>query len=141
MSTLMGERVNERAGFKIRWRYVIAFVILLPVIAHFFYAVTRSPLMNYYLTVDELMTQGKSDGRARVGADVVMGSVDWDNRTRTLHFELQGEGRTLPVTYRGFAPDTFRESATVIVEGELNRDGTFTAYSVLVKCPHKYVPI
>jgi cytochrome c-type biogenesis protein CcmE len=135
------EIIEERKGFKIRWRYVIAFLILLPVIAHLFFAVSRSPLTNYYVTVDELAASGTQGTPVRVGADVVPGSIDWDPASRTLSFRLQGDKGTLAVAYRGFAPDPFRDGVTAIVEGELNPDGRFTAYSLLVKCPHKQVPL
>ncbi len=124
-----------------RWRYLIALVIVVPVLAHVFFAISHSPLTNYYLTVDELAARGTSGARVRVGAPVVPGTIDWNADSRTLTFQLQGDKGPLQVAYRGFAPDTFRDGATAIVEGELNSDGTFTAYNLLVKCPHQYVPI
>ena len=133
----------EREGFKIRWRYVIIVALLVPVLAHLFFAISRSPLTNYYLTVDELLSKSPSAGqtaRVRIGGPIVPGTIEWNNAARSLTFQLQGETRPLTVTYRGFAPDSFREGATVIVEGELNREGTFAAYNLLVKCPHQYVP-
>lgn len=132
--------VQTRAGFRIGVRHMVAVLILVPVLAHLFFAISRSPLTNYYITVDELLANRAPPTRVRVGAPVVTGSINWNNATRSLTFQLQGESRNLTVTYRGVAPDTFRDGTTVIVEGELNRDGTFTAYNLLVKCPHQYVP-
>ncbi len=131
--------VAERKGFNIPWRYVIAVVILVPVLAHLFFAITRSPLTNYYVTVDEL-AKSTSTGKVRVGGPIVPGTINWDNASRTLTFQLQGDAQRLTINYRGFAPDSFRDGATAIVEGELNRDGTFNAYNLLIKCPHQYVP-
>jgi cytochrome c-type biogenesis protein CcmE len=132
----------EQTAVKMRWRYIIAIIILVPVFAHLFFAITRSPLTNYYITVDELAGQKSVAGKKiRVGGEVTDGSINWNNASRTLEFHIESNGKHLPVNYRGFAPDTFRDGATAIVEGELNRDGTFTAYSVLVKCPHQYVPL
>lgn len=138
MATIL-PRVEERRGFNIRWRYVIVVAILVPVLAHLFFAITRSPLTNYYVTVDELAKSAPTS-KARVGGPIMPGTINWDNTSRTLNFQLQGDAKNLAVTYRGFAPDTFRDGATAIVEGELNRDGSFTAYNVLVKCPHQYAP-
>ncbi len=132
-------RVQERPGFQIRWRYVILIAILVPVLAHLFFAITHSPLTNYYVTVDEL-AKSAAAGKVRVGGFIVPGTITWDNTARTLTFQLQGNTRNLTVAYRGFAPDSFRDGATAIVEGELNRDGTFAAYNLLIKCPHQYVP-
>ena len=138
MATIIA-RAEERKGFTIRLRYIVAVLILVPVLAHLFFAISRSPLANYYVTVDELLARGAENSRVRVGAPIVPGTINWDNAARSLTFQLQGDTRPLTVTYRGFAPDSFRDGATAIVEGELNRDGTFTAYNLLVKCPHQYV--
>ena len=43
-----------------------------------------------------------------------------------------------PVVYRGVIPDTFTDSADVIVEGRLGRDGTFQATTLLAKCASRY---
>lgn len=141
MSTLVSQTIPERKGFQVRWRYFIALAILLPVMVHLFYAFSHSPLMNYYMTIDELAAAGKPGTNVRVGADVVPGSIDWDDITRTLTFELKDGNRVLRVAYRGFAPDALRDGATAVVEGELNQDGSFTAYNVSVKCPHRYAAI
>jgi cytochrome c-type biogenesis protein CcmE len=136
----------ERKGFNIRVRYIVAVLILVPVLAHIFFAISRSPLTNYYVTVDELVSKSPATpsagpaGRVRVGGPIAPGTIEWNNAARSLTFQLQGDTRPLTVTYRGFAPDSFRDGATIIVEGELNRDGTFSAYNLLVKCPHQYVP-
>lgn len=139
MATSTLDRI-ERKGFPIPWRYVIAAVILVPVLAHLVYAVSRSPFTNYYVTVDELLARGPHAKGARVGAPIVPGSINWNNATRSLTFQLQGAGQVLTVNYRGWAPDSFRDGATAIVEGELKQDGTFQASGVLIKCPHQYVP-
>lgn len=45
---------------------------------------------------------------------------------------------TIPVHYRGVVPDTFKAGAEVIVEGGLLSDRTFTAKTLMTKCPSKY---
>jgi cytochrome c-type biogenesis protein CcmE len=135
------QAITQRTFPQIRMRYTVAVLILVPVLAHLFYSVSRSPLANYYVTVDELAAQARKPGKLRVGGEIVSGSVNWDNAARTLEFHIESNGKHMPVSYRGFAPDSFRDEATAIVEGELKRDGTLTAYSVLIKCPHQYVPL
>ncbi len=130
----------ERNGFPIRVRYIVGAVILIPLLAHLVYGISTSPLTNYYMTVDELWARGAPGQQVRVGGPIVPGSIDWNNAARTLTFQLQGENRPLTVTYRGLAPDSFREGATVIVEGELGPGGTLAASNLLVKCPHQYIP-
>ena len=140
MATVSLERPQERKRFQIRIQHIITVIILVPVLAHLFFAVSRSPLTDYYVTVDELAAKSAQTSKIRVGAPIAPGTIQWDNASRLLTFKLQGDQKTLQVNYRGFAPDSFRDGATAIVEGELNRDGTFTAYNLLVKCPHQYVP-
>jgi len=48
-------------------------------------------------------------------------------------------GGTLRVSYRGAVPDAFKAGAEVIVEGGLDSVGkTFTATTLITKCPSKY---
>jgi cytochrome c-type biogenesis protein CcmE len=42
------------------------------------------------------------------------------------------------VAYHGIIPDTFVDDAAVVVEGQLQDDGTFRAHTLLAKCPSKY---
>ena len=122
---------------------MVVALLLVPVLAHLAYAVINSPLTNYYVTVDELAASNASSApsaQVRVGGPLVPGSIHWDNGTRTMTFQLQGNTRPLTVVYRGFAPDSFRDGATVIVEGQMGASGSFTASTLLVKCPHAYAP-
>jgi len=42
------------------------------------------------------------------------------------------------VNYKGSVPDTFKAGAEVIVEGSMATDGSFTASTLMTKCPSKY---
>lgn len=44
----------------------------------------------------------------------------------------------IPVVYRGLVPDGFKEGCEVIVEGGLGNDGSFSAKTLMTKCPSKY---
>lgn len=136
------QRGRRELRLPIKIKVLIAALILAPVFAHLFYAFTHSTLANYYLTVEELMAQEEMlQGRTvRVGGPVVAGSIQWDNADHTLRFTVAGDGQVLPIVYRDLVPNAFREGATVILEGELTAAGAFAAYSLMVKCPHKYVP-
>jgi len=45
---------------------------------------------------------------------------------------------TYPVIYKGLVPDTFSDSADVVVEGRLDAAGTFHATTLLAKCASRY---
>jgi len=122
-------------------KLVIAVVILVPVFLHLAYAIANSDFANYYITVDQLAARTNPTGQSvRVGGSVVAGSIQWDAANRSLRFQLAGSGRALPVVYRGFVPDAFRDNVTAIIEGALDSHGTFIATNLIVKCPHQYLP-
>jgi cytochrome c-type biogenesis protein CcmE len=55
-----------------------------------------------------------------------------------MKFTETDGARTYPVTYHGIAPDTFTDGVDVVLEGRLDRDGTFRATTVLAKCASRY---
>jgi cytochrome c-type biogenesis protein CcmE len=66
----------------------------------------------------------------KVGGDVVPGSVNWDEATRSLTFLLSGEDDRMPVTYRGLAPKDFKPGIAMVVEGTYVSNGVFEATSI-----------
>lgn len=99
----------------------------------------------YYVTPTELVEQAAPvDGRLiRVGARVVDGSIERDDRTLTLRFRLSDRprdgtgGSEVPVTYRGVVPDLFGYARDgyyqdVVVEGRYTRAGVLEASRLLV---------
>ncbi|MEM1010058.1 MAG: cytochrome c maturation protein CcmE [Myxococcota bacterium] len=54
-------------------------------------------------------------------------------------FKLKGKsGRTLLVRYQGILPDTFRDGAELVIEGQLQQKNLFHAHKIFAKCPTKY---
>lgn len=97
----------------------------------------------YFLMPTELMTRAEADSSVydvglRVGGHVVRGSIKRDVAAQTITFEVTDGGRSIPVIYRGIAPDTFTDSVEVVVEGRLGQDGTISATNVLAKCGSRY---
>ncbi len=97
----------------------------------------------YYLTPAELAAKvetdrGIYDVGLKMGARVVPGSITRDVASQTITFRATDGVHTYPVVYRGLAPDTFTDSADVVVEGRLTRDGTFRATTLLAKCGSRY---
>lgn len=95
---------------------------------------------TYYHTIAELQTlQGSAlKHRMRVGGTVVPNSIH--RYTGRVDFVLEGEGKTLPVSYVGndLLPDTFVDKSQALVEGSPNADGRFVADHVQAKCASKY---
>ena len=97
----------------------------------------------YYLTPSELAAKIETDRSfynvgMKMGARVVKGSIQRDVASQTITFRVTDGTRSYPVVYRGLAPDTFTDEADVVVEGRLQRDGTFRATTLLAKCGSRY---
>jgi cytochrome c-type biogenesis protein CcmE len=98
---------------------------------------------EYYLTPQELETKVAADPTfagtgVKVGARVVKGSIVRAASGREVSFQVTDGAQTIPVVYRGIAPDTFTDGVDVVVEGRLGADGTFHATTLLAKCASRY---
>ena len=95
--------------------------------------------MLYYLTVSELKEKWPqaSDGGVRVGGMVHEGSVKWDPKALKLSFVMGDKANTLPVTYKGVVPDSFKQGREVVIEG-IYAEGILKASQIMPTCPSKY---
>ncbi|HMD38662.1 MAG TPA: cytochrome c maturation protein CcmE [Candidatus Acidoferrum sp.] len=95
---------------------------------------------TYYHTIAELQTLKGSElsHRIRVGGNVAPGSIR--HLAGRVDFVLEGEGKSLPVSYMGSdpLPDTFVDKSQALVEGRATADGRFVAEVVQAKCASKY---
>jgi cytochrome c-type biogenesis protein CcmE len=97
---------------------------------------------SYYVTIKELneMGDGVYTKRLRVAGNVQPGSI---HRQGThIQFTLAEQGRTLNVVYSGTEapPDTFKDNAQALAEGNYGRDAIFHAKQLQAKCASKYGP-
>jgi cytochrome c-type biogenesis protein CcmE len=86
------------------------------------------------------MGDGVYSKRLRVAGNVQPGSI---HRQGThVEFVLAESGRTLNVVYSGTEapPDTFKDNANALAEGNYGRDGVFHAKQLQAKCASKYAP-
>ena len=95
---------------------------------------------TYYHTIAELETLKDSakSQRMRIGGTVALGSIR--HLSGRTDFVLEGEGKTLPVSYIGTdpLPDTFIDKSQALVEGRPGPEGRFVAEVVQAKCASKY---
>jgi cytochrome c-type biogenesis protein CcmE len=95
---------------------------------------------TYYHTIAELQTLSGSarNQRIRVGGTVAPGGIH--RLSGRVDFVLEGEGKSIPVSYIGGdpLPDTFTDKAQALVEGRPAQDGRFVAEHVQAKCASKY---
>jgi cytochrome c-type biogenesis protein CcmE len=95
---------------------------------------------TYYHTIVEISSLKASDARhrIRVGGTVRAGSIA--RHTGRVDFVIEGEGKSLTVSYTGTdpLPDTFVDNSQALVEGKLASNGIFVADKVQAKCASKY---
>jgi cytochrome c-type biogenesis protein CcmE len=93
---------------------------------------------TYYVTVSELLHGKSQRQRVRVGGTVAPDSIKRHNGSVT--FRLAQNSDFLPVTYLGSEtlPDTFKDGAQAVIEGDFGTDGTFRAEHIQAKCASKY---
>ena len=102
---------------------------------------TLSEGTEYYKHVDEVMAnptqwEGK---RLQLHGFVVDHSVMRRPDTLDYRFQVQSNGKVVPVRYTGVVPDTFKDGAEVVLKGRLGPDGfTVDPNGVMAKCPSKY---
>ncbi|MGO9096259.1 MAG: cytochrome c maturation protein CcmE [Bryobacteraceae bacterium] len=117
-------------------------VVVAVVIRAFATGSTSSPAVTYYKTITELraMRGNAIDTSLRVGGDVQRGSVQ-RNRQK-VRFVLEEGALQMQVVYEGADPfpETFRESAAVLVGGRLGRDDVFHASEVSVVNVEPWLP-
>jgi len=93
----------------------------------------------YYFTVSEFLDHpAKAEDGFRVNGKVVPGSIERLPSGMDVRFVMTDGARSIPVAYHGIISDTFVDEAAVVVEGRLTPEGTFSAHTLLAKCPSKY---
>ncbi|MGQ9629054.1 MAG: cytochrome c maturation protein CcmE [bacterium] len=124
-----------------RNKFIVGGLIVFGAIGYLIYAGIRDTRV-YYMTPSEILARGeKAYGEGlRLGGIVVDGSIDWDAKNLILKFEVADEKTTMPVVYRGVAPDAFKNGVEIVVEGTYTPEGVFKATALFPKCPSKYEP-
>ena len=96
----------------------------------------------YFYAPADVARQGLPLDRAvRIGGMVKQGSIRRAPDGVTIEF-LVGDDTpaTIPVRFRGIAPDLFKENSGVVAEGRFQPDGLFVADEILAKHDENYMP-
>ena len=113
---------------------IIALVVL-SVLIYFGFTMFASSVV-YYRTPTEVLAQ--PGARVRLSGKVVPGSIETDVGAGTVSFVVSDGKSSVPVFYRGPAPDTLKDEAQAVAEGSLGDDGVFRAVTLFAKCPSKF---
>jgi cytochrome c-type biogenesis protein CcmE len=78
--------------------------------------------------------------RLRIGGMVVPGTVQRDQQTLAVSFDLVDIGPAVTVSYQGILPDLFREGQGIVATGVLTKRNHIDAHEVLAKHDEEYMP-
>jgi cytochrome c-type biogenesis protein CcmE len=117
-------------------------LVLVVAFGALFYS-TLSEATEYYLHVDEVMTQPTNwyGKKLQLHGFVVADSIGRKPNSLDYRFQVHTNGATVTAFYTGVVPDTFKGDAEVVLKGTLSPDGfAVSPNGVMAKCPSKYEP-
>lgn len=123
-------------------KFIVAGLLIVGAVSYLMFSGINDTMVYYY-TLSEL-TEKKSDlaGQGvRILGHVSAGTIRIDRKRSQVDFLVMEREttHTLPVTYQGIIPDTFKDGAEVVVEGTYHADRHhFQATVLMAKCPSKY---
>ena len=120
-----------------KWKFGIGIGIILAIVAWEATSAFQENKM-YYVTVNELTQAQVARRHVRVGGVVAQGSIV--RHSGQVSFRLAQDAKSVPVTYVGTdtLPDTFKDGAQTIVDGDYLANGEFRADKLQAKCASKY---
>ena len=76
----------------------------------------------------------------RIGGMVKAGSIVRAPDGVTIEFVVEDGQASMPVRFKGIAPDLFKEKSGVVAEGRFQPEGLFIADEILAKHDENYMP-
>jgi cytochrome c-type biogenesis protein CcmE len=96
---------------------------------------------EYYKHVEEVMATPDAwyGKRLQLHGYVAKDSIRKKRESLDYRFTIESKGHTVPVSYTGVVPDTFKDGAEVVLKGRLGPHGfDVESNGVMAKCPSKY---
>jgi cytochrome c-type biogenesis protein CcmE len=118
-------------------------VLLAGAIGLMLYALSNN--IDLFYTPSEIINgkEGKKPQigqRLRIGGMVVEGSVERNQDSLAVEFDLVDTGPKVTVSYSGILPDLFREGQGIVATGVLQAGNIIIADEVLAKHDEEYMP-
>ena len=123
-------------------KFIVAGLLIIGAVSYLMFSGINDNMVYYY-TLSELLEK-KADLAGvgvRIHGHVSSGTIRIDREQSQVDFLVMEKKttHTLPVTYQGIIPDTFKDGAEVVVEGTYQADRNhFQATVLMAKCPSKY---
>lgn len=96
--------------------------------------------MMFFVEISDVVA-GKypKERNFRIGGLVVGGTVQRNEGSLDVRFDVTDTACVVPVVYTGVLPDLFREGQGVVAHGRLGEDGVFVADKILAKHDEEYM--
>jgi cytochrome c-type biogenesis protein CcmE len=102
-------------------------------------AMTVQESMAYYKHVDEVMASPEQWYGKKLKLHGFAENVMRRTDSLDYRFTVKTGDYAVTAIFSGIAPDTFKDGAEVVLDGELGPNG-FHATEIMAKCPSKYEP-
>ena len=96
--------------------------------------------MMFFVEISDVVA-GKypKERNFRIGGLVVGGTLERDEGSLDVRFDVTDTACVVPVVYSGVLPDLFREGQGVVAHGRLGDNGVFVADKILAKHDEEYM--
>jgi len=96
--------------------------------------------MMFFVEVSDVVAgEYPKERNFRIGGLVVGGSVQRQEGSIDVRFDVTDTACTIPVSYSGVLPDLFREGQGVVAHGRMGADEVFQADKILAKHDEEYM--
>ena len=121
--------------------YALVAIIVGSILAVYLVVSALSKNLNLFYSPTDLLNNDLSpETLIRAGGMVREGSIKRSETSLSIEFVVTDFKNDLTIKYSGILPDLFSEEAGVVVQGYLDKKGTFRAIEVLAKHDENYMP-
>jgi len=121
--------------------YALIAIVVGSILAVYLVVTALSKNLNLFYSPTDLLNNDLSpETLIRAGGMVREGSIKRSDNSLSIEFVVTDFKNDLKIKYSGILPDLFSEKAGVVVQGYLEKEGTFRAIEVLAKHDENYMP-
>ncbi|MDP6181709.1 MAG: cytochrome c maturation protein CcmE [SAR86 cluster bacterium] len=121
--------------------YALTAIVVGSILAVYLVVSALSKNLNLFYSPTDLLNNDLSpETLIRAGGMVREGSIKRSDTSLSIEFIVTDFKNDLKIQYSGILPDLFSEKAGVVVQGYLEKEGTFRAIEVLAKHDENYMP-
>ena len=121
--------------------YALIAIVVGSILAVYLVVSALSKNLNLFYSPTDLLNNDLSpESLIRSGGMVREGSIKRSDTSLSIEFVVTDFKNDLKIKYSGILPDLFSEKSGVVVQGYLEKEGTFRAIEVLAKHDENYMP-